>query len=135
MEDSSLCHKICCFGDGCALDATWAHAVAVSRTKQMIVLKAISPLFQYLNLICQCIMPSLCYRGLLRMNCQQLLSALIVLLFAAAPSLAQQASYDFLISGPRIVDGTGSPWFIGDIGITADRIVAIGDLHNASAKK
>jgi N-acyl-D-amino-acid deacylase len=50
-------------------------------------------------------------------------------------SYAQQASYDYIIAGARIVDGTGAPWFYGDIGITGDRIAAIGDLHNATAKK
>src|SRR5206468_4805099 len=33
----------------------------------------------------------------------------------------------------RIVDGTGSPWFRGDIGIAGDRIAAIGALGDASA--
>ena len=50
-------------------------------------------------------------------------------------SYAQQTTYDFVITGARIVDGTGAPWFYGDIGITGDRIAAIGDLHNATAKK
>src|SRR6266567_7782609 len=50
-------------------------------------------------------------------------------------SYAQQASYDYIIAGAHLVDGTGAPWFYGDIGITGDRIAAIGDLHNAAAKK
>jgi len=50
-------------------------------------------------------------------------------------SYAQPASYDYIIAGARIVDGTGAPWFYGDIGITGDRIAASGDLHNATAKK
>src|SRR6266853_686263 len=50
-------------------------------------------------------------------------------------SYAQQTTYDFVITGARIVDGTGAPWFYGDIGITGDRIAAIGDLHAATAKK
>lgn len=47
---------------------------------------------------------------------------------------AAQPQYDFVISGARIVDGTGAPWFIGDIAISGDRIAAIGDLHNLPAK-
>jgi N-acyl-D-aspartate/D-glutamate deacylase len=39
---------------------------------------------------------------------------------------AQQPGYDLLIRGGRIVDGTGNPWVIGDIGIRGERIVAVG---------
>ena len=34
---------------------------------------------------------------------------------------------DLKISGGVIIDGTGAPGFVGDIGITGDRIVAVGD--------
>src|SRR5436190_3869764 len=61
--------------------------------------------------------------------------AVIALFFAAAPIEAQKTSVDFIISGVRVVDGTGSPWFIGDIAVSGDRIAAIGDLRNASANK
>jgi dihydroorotase/N-acyl-D-amino-acid deacylase len=43
-------------------------------------------------------------------------------------------SFDVLISGGRIVDGTGGPWYRADVGLTGDRIVAIGDLSGGSAK-
>lgn len=56
-------------------------------------------------------------------------------LFAACNGYAQQTEYDFVIAGARVVDGTGAPWFAGDIGIIGDRIAAIGDLHAAAAKK
>ena len=61
--------------------------------------------------------------------------ALGAALLTAALSHAQQPNYDFLITGARIVDGTGAPWFVGDVGIVGDRIAAIGDLHNATAAK
>jgi N-acyl-D-amino-acid deacylase len=51
------------------------------------------------------------------------------------PAYGQQRTFDFLIAGAHIVDGTGAPWFIGDIGIVGDRIGAMGDLHDASAKQ
>jgi dihydroorotase/N-acyl-D-amino-acid deacylase len=64
------------------------------------------------------------------------LSFLVVLLAVfAAVAPAQRADYDFIISGARIVDGTGAPWVVGDIGIAGDRIAAIGDLGKASAAK
>jgi len=48
---------------------------------------------------------------------------------------AQAPDYDFIISGAHMVDGTGAPWVEGDIAIAGDRIVAIGDLSKASARK
>src|SRR5947207_9825702 len=59
----------------------------------------------------------------------------LVLVFLGAISCAQTSSYDFLITNAHIVDGTGAPWFSGDIGVSGDRIVAMGDLHGASAKQ
>jgi len=41
--------------------------------------------------------------------------------------------FDVLITHGRIVDGTGSPWFIGDVGIAGDRIAAVGSLAGATA--
>ena len=51
-----------------------------------------------------------------------------VLILAAYPSVALRAqSFDLLIRNGRIVDGTGSPWYAGDVGIRDGRIAAIGD--------
>jgi dihydroorotase/N-acyl-D-amino-acid deacylase len=61
--------------------------------------------------------------------------ALIGSLLASVIGHAQQTSFDFLITRARIVDGTGAPWFIGDIGIVGDHIAAIGDLQHAAAKQ
>jgi N-acyl-D-amino-acid deacylase len=57
------------------------------------------------------------------------------LLFFTGIVLAQHPRYDFIISGVRVVDGTGAPWFVADIGVVGDHIAAIGDLGKASAAK
>jgi dihydroorotase/N-acyl-D-amino-acid deacylase len=38
---------------------------------------------------------------------------------------AQVPRYDLVIRNARVVDGTGSPWFRGDVGIRGDQIAAI----------
>jgi len=42
--------------------------------------------------------------------------------------------FDIVIKDGLVIDGTGDPGKIGDIGIVADRIEAIGDLSGAEAK-
>ena len=44
---------------------------------------------------------------------------------------AQSAPFDIVITNGRIIDGTGSPWFSGDIGIREGKIAAIGNLTSA----
>lgn len=44
-------------------------------------------------------------------------------------------SYDVIIRGGHILDGTGNPWYAADIGIRSDKIVAIGKLDGATAKQ
>ena len=46
---------------------------------------------------------------------------------------AQRPRFDVVIANGRIVDGTGAPWFRGDVGIVGDRITAIGTLGEATA--
>ena len=43
-------------------------------------------------------------------------------------------SFDLVVRGGRIVDGTGNPWYAGDVGVTGDRIAAVGDLSRAAAR-
>jgi len=44
-------------------------------------------------------------------------------------------AYDIIIANGHIIDGTGSPWYSGDIGISEGHIAAIGNLSNARAKQ
>ena len=57
------------------------------------------------------------------------------LLVATLASSAQTSTYDVLIRNGHIIDGSGNPWYSGDIAIQGDRIVAIGKLENANAKR
>ena len=61
--------------------------------------------------------------------------ALIALLSSATAIQGQERYYDFVITGGRVVDGTGAPWTSADIGIVGDRIATIGDLHGAPARR
>ena len=51
-------------------------------------------------------------------------ATLLILGLAALPT-AQTQSYDLLLRNGRIVDGSGSPWYRGDIAIRGDTIVRI----------
>ena len=53
---------------------------------------------------------------------------------AAPPASAGDPVFDVLITGGRVVDGTGAPWFRADVGIVGDRIAAIGQLAGREAK-
>jgi len=54
---------------------------------------------------------------------------------ARAPSAAWDAPtapFDIVITNGRIIDGTGSPWYSGQIGIRAGHVAAIGNLEGAA---
>ena len=59
----------------------------------------------------------------------------LTLLGCLAAGAVRAAEYDLIISGGRVVDGTGAPWFRSDVGVRGDRIAAIGKLEKASAKR
>lgn len=44
-----------------------------------------------------------------------------------------ETAYDTLIINARIVDGSGAPWYRGDVGVIDGRIAAIGNLHGETA--
>src|SRR5262249_46526625 len=42
--------------------------------------------------------------------------------------------FDIVIRNGRVVDGTGLPWYRADVGITGDRVAAVGLLGQAEAR-
>ena len=53
---------------------------------------------------------------------------------AIAPAASESASFDIVIRGGTVYDGTGTPGRRADIGIRGDRIEAVGDLSRAKAR-
>ena len=53
----------------------------------------------------------------------------------AQGAAAESGDYDVVIRNGHIIDGTGSPWYAGDIGIREGHVAAIGDLSRAHAKQ
>lgn len=60
-----------------------------------------------------------------------------LLAFTCFPAIlaSQQKPYDLLIRDGRIIDGTGSPWYSGDIALRDGRIAAIGSLIDVRARQ
>ena len=66
---------------------------------------------------------------------QVILSSLAVVAFlSAACTGGTDEDFDILIENGKVVDGTGNPWFYGDVGITGNSIVAVGDLASKTAR-
>lgn len=75
-------------------------------------------------------------------NCARLRSFLLlwsILLFVGIRILWAQTPasppFDIVISNGHIIDGTGSPWYSGDIGIREGKIATIGNLADAARKR
>ncbi|HSZ16724.1 MAG TPA: D-aminoacylase [Terracidiphilus sp.] len=69
-----------------------------------------------------------------------ILLATLVVVAAGTPAHGQigahdKAPFDVVIAHGHIVDGTGSPWYSGDLGIRDGRIAAIGELSGAATKR
>jgi N-acyl-D-amino-acid deacylase len=61
---------------------------------------------------------------------------LACLLFTSCFSAAVLAqSFDLVLTNGHIIDGTGSPWYSGDVGIREGKIAAIGNLATAARKR
>jgi len=60
---------------------------------------------------------------------------LSILFVVALCSAHQPQSFEVVITNGHIIDGTGSPWYSGDVGIRDGKVAAIGNLTGASAKR
>jgi len=68
------------------------------------------------------------------MNRAIILGILSLVCTSAAPSQSP-APFDLIIRNGHIIDGTGSPWYAGDVGVRDGHIAAIGDLSRDTAKQ
>lgn len=66
---------------------------------------------------------------------KKLLTAVFCASAAVLTAQSGPASFDVLIRNARVMDGSGNPWLRADLGITGDRITAIGLLPSATAAR
>src|SRR6478752_10327794 len=60
-----------------------------------------------------------------------LLLALMAVLTAGWVQAQTEPALDLVITNGHIIDGTGSPWYSGDVGVRSGKIAAIGNLSGA----
>jgi N-acyl-D-aspartate/D-glutamate deacylase len=66
------------------------------------------------------------------------LRSLFVVVMLMAQSVlvdAAEPQYDLVLRGGKIVDGTGNPWFYGDVAVRGDRIVAVRRVLEGKGKR
>ena len=61
--------------------------------------------------------------------------ALLALPSLALVGPAAAPQDDYVLEGGRVVDGTGAPWFIGDVAVRGGRITAVGSLAGRKAQR
>ena len=65
----------------------------------------------------------------------------VLSLFGCAPPVGSDSGsnrgvpFDVLITGARVIDGTGNPWFRADVGIRGDLIAEVGSLGGRDAAR
>jgi N-acyl-D-amino-acid deacylase len=74
-------------------------------------------------------------RSLLLLTGCSLLMAWVVLLIDRPTEAAEPEPYDLVLRNGTLVDGTGNPWFHGDVALRGDRIVAVGRVPAAPARR
>jgi N-acyl-D-aspartate/D-glutamate deacylase len=61
--------------------------------------------------------------------------AVVSLLIAACSTISAAEEFDLVLRGGRIVDGTGAPWYHGDIAIRDGKIVGLDRLPQTKARR
>src|SRR5216683_2645139 len=68
------------------------------------------------------------------LRCRRLI--LVIALITAWPLRGQTPpAFDLVITNGHIIDGTGSPWYSGDLGIRDGKVAAIGNLAAAPRRR
>jgi N-acyl-D-amino-acid deacylase len=60
---------------------------------------------------------------------------LALILFAIPSGFGQSDVFDVVISGAHVVDGSGNPWYLSDVGIRDGLIVEIGNLSQRASTR
>jgi N-acyl-D-amino-acid deacylase len=69
-----------------------------------------------------------------RQRVSRLFLAILAIALAASLRADQQAQYDLLITGARVLDGAGNPWVSATVAIKGGRIVRIGNFTAPAAR-
>ena len=70
-----------------------------------------------------------------RFICNLLLVGLLFTATVLSHAQTSPSPFDIVITNAHILDGTGSPWYLGDIGIRQGKIAAIANLTDAARKR
>ena len=68
-------------------------------------------------------------------GCRSIGAAFLIGCILPVHGLAAEPDYDLVIRGARIIDGSGNPWFHGDVAVRGERIALVGRAPPASGKR
>src|SRR3954451_6768874 len=69
------------------------------------------------------------------MKCLSLIAFTFVAFVTTWAQASDGKSFDLVITNGHIIDGTGSPWYSGDLGIRNGKIAVIGNLSEAKSAR
>ncbi len=73
--------------------------------------------------------------AVLQPACRLLLLLWLLVGSLALPSFVAAQALDLVVRNGRIVDGSGNPWYKGDVGVRGGMIVEVGNLAGHTAKR